>query len=365
MARKVPPGLVKRGNVWHIQKRIGRGRRLYESTGESDLAKAEKYLIHRLETIRNAEVYGIRPQRTFREAALKFLTETDKATWRVDKRQITLLDPYIGKLSLEQVHMGTLRPFMDHRKKQGKKNRTINYGLQVVRHILNLAAGEWLDENGMTWLRSAPKIKLLRENDKREPYPLTPVEQVRLFDELPEHLRVMALFKVNTGCREREVSGLRWDYEIEVPELETSVFVIPAHRVKNREDRLVVLNRVAKGIVDEMRGKHPEYVFTYKDRPIQKIYGAAWRKARERAGLPEVRVHDLKHTFGRRLRAAGVSFEDRQDLLGHKSGRITTHYSRPELESLIAAANAVCTQHGGKMDALVVLRKKNRQAMAG
>jgi len=38
-------------------------------------------------------------------------------------------------------------------------------------------------------------------------------------------------------------------------------------------------------------------------------------------------VHDLKHTFGRRLRAAGVSFEDRQDLLGHRSGRITTHYS--------------------------------------
>ncbi len=37
-----------------------------------------------------------------------------------------------------------------------------------------------------------------------------------------------------------------------------------------------------------------------------------------------VRVHDLKHTFGRRLRAAGVSFEDRQDLLGHRAGRITT-----------------------------------------
>ena len=36
-------------------------------------------------------------------------------------------------------------------------------------------------------------------------------------------------------------------------------------------------------------------------------------------GLPQVRVHDLKHTFGRHLRAAGVSFEDRQDLLGHRS----------------------------------------------
>ena len=56
----------------------------------------------------------------------------------------------------------------------------------------------------------------------------------------------------------------------------------------------------------------------------------------------DVRVHDLKHTFGRRLRAAGVSFEDRQDLLGHKSARITTHYSAAEIESLIKAANRVC-----------------------
>jgi len=59
------------------------------------------------------------------------------------------------------------------------------------------------------------------------------------------------------------------------------------------------------------------------------------------AGFKHVRVHDLKHAFGRRLRAAGVSFEDRQDLLGHKSGRITTHYSQAELTNLIEAADKV------------------------
>ena len=55
-----------------------------------------------------------------------------------------------------------------------------------------------------------------------------------------------------------------------------------------------------------------------------------------------LRVHDLKHTFGRRLRAAGVCFEDRQDLLGHKSGRMTTHYSAAEIRNLLNAANKVC-----------------------
>jgi len=52
-------------------------------------------------------------------------------------------------------------------------------------------------------------------------------------------------------------------------------------------------------------------------------------------------VHDLKHTFGRRLRAAGVSLETRKVLLGHKSGDITTHYSAPEIAELLEAANRV------------------------
>jgi integrase len=95
------------------------------------------------------------------------------------------------------------------------------------------------------------------------------------------------------------------------------------------------------------------------------MYGTVWKNAKKRAGLPQVRVHDLKHTFGRRLRAAGVSFEDRQDLLGHKSARITTHYSMPELQNLIAAANAVCPEKRHKIDTIVVLGKKNRLVSVG
>ena len=88
-----------------------------------------------------------------------------------------------------------------------------------------------------------------------------------------------------------------------------------------------------------------------------RMLNSAWKKARLRSELPQVRVHDLKHTFGRRLREAGVSFEDRQDLLGHRSGRITTHYSAAELSRLIEAAKRV-TERNGKKPELVVLRSK-------
>ena len=117
-------------------------------------------------------------------------------------------------------------------------------------------------------------------------------------------------------------------------------------------------NRVASAVVDSVRGQHPEFVFVYRGKAVGTINNTAWQSARRRAGLEHVRVHDLKHTFGRRLRAAGVSFEDRQDLLGHRSGRITTHYSAAELANLIEAANKVCDAGSRKTPALVILKKQ-------
>lgn len=355
--QKRTPGLVKRGETWHIDKWV-RGRRLCESTGTSERGEAERYLARRLEELRQAQVYGIRPRRTFREAATIYLNDsTHKRGIADEAMHLKQLDPFIGALPIEGVHMGSLQLFITARRGQGVKSKTINLALGVVRHILNLASTEWLDENSLTWIESAPKIKLLPRTDARAPYPLSWDEQTRLFSELPAHLWRMALFKVNTGTREQEVCQLRWDWEVPVPELGTSVFIIPGGRVKNGDDRLVVLNRVARSVIDEVRGRHPDYVFTFEGLPITRMNNSAWRKARIRAGLPGVRVHDLKHTFGRRLRAAGVSFEDRQDLLGHRSGRITTHYSAVELKNLIDAGNKVHGQKSRKSPALFLLKR--------
>jgi integrase len=197
------------------------------------------------------------------------------------------------------------------------------------------------------------KIKLLSNHDKRTPYPLSWAEQTRLFSELPTHLAEMALFAVNTGCR--EICNLLWDWEVDVPELGTSIFIIPGSRVKNGDERLVVLNRIARSVVEARRGWHVTNVFTFGCAPAKHMLNSAWKKARARAGLDQVRVHDLKHTLGRRLRAAGVSFEDRQDLLGHRAGRITSHYSAAELSRLIEAAEKVC-ERDGCWPEMVVLR---------
>jgi hypothetical protein len=137
--------------------------------------------------------------------------------------------------------MEKLQPFIDKRRKDGVKAKAINLSLEIVRRILRLAALEWRDERGMTWLETAPKIKLFPVTDARRPHSLSVEEQEMLFGELPKHLLRMARYKVNAGNREEEVCSLKWAWERKVPDLDTSVFVIPGDKVKNAEDRLVVL----------------------------------------------------------------------------------------------------------------------------
>ena len=200
------------------------------------------------------------------------------------------------------MHLGTLRPFIESRQAGRIKHKSINLALSTVRRILNLAARLWRDETGKTWLETAPLIQLLPTTDARKPYPLSWEEQATLLQALPAHLARMCLFKVNTGCREQEVCGLRWEWEIKVPELDTSVFIIPGTNVKNQEDRLVVLNRVAKSVVELVRGNHPTHVISYQGHAVTGICNSGWnaesgasrslvpRRSRSVFGTPRNRV---------------------------------------------------------------------------
>ena len=71
-------------------------------------------------------------------------------------------------------------------------------------------------------------------------------------------------------------------------------------------------------------------------------------------------VHNLRHTYATRLRAASVSHEDRKDLLGHSNGSMTTHYSQAEVSNLIAASNKACDEEMVK-PLLTLARVRNTQ----
>lgn len=126
MGRKRTPGLIKRNGIWHIDKQIGR-KRVCESTGTSSVKEASQILAKRIEEVRQQIVFGIRPPRTFRQAAMHYVETADIDSIDDAAHHIKWLDPCIGKLTLDCINMMTLKPFIDSRKRKGLKNRTINF----------------------------------------------------------------------------------------------------------------------------------------------------------------------------------------------------------------------------------------------
>ncbi|MFT5113875.1 MAG: argonaute-like protein implicated in RNA metabolism and viral defense [Parasphingorhabdus sp.] len=76
-----------------------------------------------------------------------------------------------------------------------------------------------------------------------------------------EEIREELLFEVNTGCRDREIYNLRWDWEVKIPEINSFVFMVPGRIVKNDDERLIVQNRIALSVIDQQHGLHPTHVF--------------------------------------------------------------------------------------------------------
>jgi integrase len=340
MAKRTP-GLRKKGEIWHIEKVIA-GQLIRCSTGEAELEQAERYLAQLIENRRKEKVYGERLDRAFNQAAARYIDEYGHKR-SIDRsiQALKIVMPYIGEVPLLKIHSGALEDYIKDRKKAGISAGTINRDLGVIRRVLSLSARLWRDDQGRAWLDTVPMLPAI-EGVKRKPRPINWEEQESLLKALPDYLAEMALFSLNTGLRDQEICGMKWDDECKLSGTDKSVFIISEERAKNEHERIVPLNSIAQSIINGRRNNNSDYVFAYEGRKLDRMTNRAWRKARESVDLKDMRVHDLRHTFGMRLRAAGVSFEDRQDLLGHHAGRITTHYSKVEINRLIECVELLC-----------------------
>lgn len=332
-------------------------KRRIRGCGFESRREAEDYLTSEKQLIKAETTKGRRRPVSLDEAAARYTEEQAKATSPSLGNDISMLKPLVamkGSLTIDQLDDESLEDFVERRRLEGRKSSTINRSLAIARAICNRAATSWKFENGLTWLDRAPKITLLDEDDKRPPRPLGWSEQPTLLAELPAHLERMVLFDLNSGVREDVVCNLQWEWEARVrlrKELTISVFVVPRDHVKGRkQERVLICNSVAQGIVDEQRGVHPDYVFTYpkpkgKGRvehvPVQHINNTGWEKARDRAGLDDLHVHDLRHTVGMRLRNAGVSPRTQDAILWHETREMTDHYAIAQLREVYEALELI------------------------
>lgn len=351
MGRKTIPGIYAgKDDRWHVDK-VVRGDRLPQRSFEGYEA-AQSWVLEQLGALK-ARPAGSVP--TFDQAAAHYVVKhADKVSLELDIYLLGMVVPFIGARPLDQVDDEALGPFVkaqQARRRHGKplKAKTINLALDRVRRILNLAAKAWR-EKGKPWLPGVPPIiTMLPQDDERLPVQLSWKQQREHLHDLPAHLARMALYDLNSGLRDEPLCNLRWEWEVPLPDLGFSVFVVPRRYVKGRkQDRVLVCNSVGQSIIESVRGMHPEFVFVYSQavkkpryRPIETMNNTAWQKWRARCGLGDFRPHDMRHTVGMRLREAGVTEATRSDILWHSREGMTAHYSVAQVVEIRAALELI------------------------
>jgi integrase len=330
MAR--PEGLYRRpdsGNWW-INATLPIGQRIRQSAGTENREDAEALLAQlKLDAYRGHH-FGIKPQRSWQEAVIRYLELKRMLRSFSDvQRMCRLLDPYLGRLMLQHINGDVVWGIVQGELKKGNKPATVNRYLCTVRNLLRMARDEW------QWIDSIPKIRMLSGEVERDRW-LTRAEADRLIACCAPHLAALVRYALATGCRAGEITGLEWD------RVDLARNTAWLNRTKNGTPRGVPLNVDAVEVLEEQRGKHPRYCFTYEGQPLRAdVTNTAWHSALKRAGINDFRFHDLRHTWASWHRQAGTSCDELKDLGGWKSRTMVDRYAKFATENLLSAASRI------------------------
>jgi len=330
MARKT--GLHRRrdSRFWWVNVVLPNGQRLRESTGTEDRKEAEALLDKLKHDAYKSAYFGIKPKRTWQEAVIRYLSL--KAHLRDVEKQRRLcckLDAYLGRLTLNDITGDVVWSIVEGERKKGNKPATVNRCLALVRSILRMAHFDW------QWIDAIPKVRLLSGEVERDRW-LTKEEADRLLSFCPPHLFALVRYALATGCRAREIAGLEWS------RVDLDRGTAWLDQTKNGTPRGVPLNRDALAVLEGERGKHPEFCFTFRGRPIRyELTNTAWQRAVRLAQLGDLRFHDLRHTWASWHRQAGTSTDELKELGGWKSRSMVDRYAKFATNHLAAAASRI------------------------
>lgn len=263
--------------------------------------------------------------------------QTNKRSWKTDETLFrTHMIPFFGKKRLDEITTADVLRFQQKGIQDGAAPGSVNRRLIMLRYMFNLATRDWKIP-GVT-KNPTEGIRLLQENNKKERY-IKPEEMAKLYASVKASTNIMlpyiVAFLVLTGARKNEVLHATWDDF----DLDRGDWRIPT--TKSGNARHIPLNDGALRILEMVRGvSRSEFVFgnPKTKSPYQKLF-YAWDVARKRAGLPDVRLHDLRHTFASMLINNGRNLYEVQKLLGHTQVKTTQRYAHLARETLVEASN--------------------------
>ncbi len=260
-----------------------------------------------------------------------------KRTAGKDKELFRLrLKDAFGHKRLDRISRQEIQVFHTAVRDEGLAPASCDHYVKLLRHVLNLAI-EWemLEKN------PAARVPLFNADNKVEHY-LNEEELQRLLNVLHTDgnraVCHIALFLLSTGARLNEALQAQWRHV----DLETRVWRIPAATSKSKKMRSVPLNASAIDILKALDTE--DYLFI--NRRTQKPYTAihkVWNRLRHAAGLPHLRIHDLRHQYASFLVNSGRSLFEVQQILGHSDPTVTQRYAHLSTRSLQEAADSAST----------------------
>jgi integrase len=260
------------------------------------------------------------------------------------KAILNTLKIYFGKKRLRDITYGDIARFKSDRlatpTKYGKPRSvtTVHRDLAVLRNMLNVAFREsWILKN--PFMSGPPLINSSYER-KRERI-LTLEEEDRLVAACigkKSHIKPIVVCGLDTGMRRGEIIKLIWaDVDFD-----TKLIRVIAFNTKTGQERWLALTpRLEEELLSlyEKSTQDPSaLVFGIKD-----SFKKAFMSARKSAGLPDVRFHDLRHTFASRAVKQHVPLATVGKTLGHTQPRTTWRYVNNDVETAREVATAIAT----------------------
>ncbi|MFY8183611.1 MAG: tyrosine-type recombinase/integrase, partial [Polynucleobacter sp.] len=266
-----------------------------------------------------------------------------KRSWATDDSMIrNHLLPKLGHLLMSSISPPDVAVFLEKMKAERYASGTCNRALVLLRFGFTLAL-RWkvkgVEHNPVK------EIKNIKDDNKIERY-LTQQQTIDLLTAVrqsdSEILQYIVLFLIYTGARKREVLDSRWR---DIDWAQRS-WRIP--KTKSGKVRHVPLSTGAMKVLEHLRLSirngylDEQAIFSNPKtgKPFVSFF-YSWNNARIRAGLPEFRIHDLRHSFASYLVNAGRSLYEVQELLGHADIKTTSRYAHLSRERLVAAVETV------------------------
>lgn len=248
-----------------------------------------------------------------------------------------LSSPALGDLCLDEVGPEQAEAFRRWTLDRGLSKATANRRLSRLRHAMRKAV-EW------GFLESFPLESVALQHEEPERVPeLSAEEEERLLDACGPRLRPLIGLLLTTGLRRGEALALRW----EDVQGDTLMVRRTGKTWKERTIPLVgpVLGR-ARVFLDMIpRRVGSPYLFPSPHKADAPLRGDSvsqgFRRARRRAGLDRLRLHDLRHVAASRLVRAGLDLYRVGLLLGHRKGETTRRYSHLRTEDMRRALDAL------------------------